>query len=617
MPIDLINQEDSQFRVRGQNVRIFNYNLGNYKNLITIKKFVKDRVSMMPKRDQLRFMVNVHFDPEQVTQNNGWMLSQGIMNYDDINHLEDEFNFIMDSVVSGVEAVDDLRGNMVEILAWLAPPPSKRAGAIDEWNDCFFQAIRKAYEDESFLPREVRTPAGFKSKLGLNRRDKVSFDKILEIEELMGCSFTITGDFSYESKNVKLRHVNLKCNGEHVDVRPQASHIPKLGAPIEKENVRTICFDQEKIHLYDGTTTRLIDFKEYLELKKNRDCMFINVKEIGDLESNHSDFIQMADELLEKSGGRINYYRSNYTSKISFELLRTMTKSISEPEPLDLFEQKIVDNASRGGLHYKQKGVLKNCTDVDMNRMYPSLMTNKHFLIPAVKPTYKSFTNDEFMALKFFPIGIYQLSELSEHKWIAKPTPKNMWYTHYHLKAFRLLGMTFKIKEGETNALLYGSAGCHHGDKVFKPYIDFLDDLEKNKKVSKEYIKPLMNQIHGFMSSKNKKFHRLKKTDVLDIDDLHLESIVNYDGITIAETTDKVNIFKFPWARVSPFLTAYAQLKMIEVLVKQNPDDIVYINTDGFISKTKPNLIYSEHMGDFKIPHVGDCTIGTRTVVFH
>ena len=55
---------------------------------------------------------------------------------------------------------------------------------------------------------------------------------------------------------------------------------------------------------------------------------------------------------------------------------------------------------------------------------------------------------------------------------------------------------------------------------------------------------------------------------------------------------------------------------MIQILLKCNLDDIVQINTDGFISKTIiKDLKISKHMGDWKIKHTGDCTIQDSNVV--
>ena len=52
------------------------------------------------------------------------------------------------------------------------------------------------------------------------------------------------------------------------------------------------------------------------------------------------------------------------------------------------------------------------------------------------------------------------------------------------------------------------------------------------------------------------------------------------------------------------------------ILLKCNLDDIIQINTDGFISKTIiKDLKISKDMGAWKIKHTGDCTIKNSNVV--
>ena len=55
---------------------------------------------------------------------------------------------------------------------------------------------------------------------------------------------------------------------------------------------------------------------------------------------------------------------------------------------------------------------------------------------------------------------------------------------------------------------------------------------------------------------------------------------------------------------------------MIQILLKCNLDDIVQINTDGFISKTIiKDLKISKNMGDWKIKHTGDCIVQDSNIV--
>ena len=175
--------------------------------------------------------------------------------------------------------------------------------------------------------------------------------------------------------------------------------------------------------------------------------------------------------------------------------------------------------------------------------------------------------------------------------------------------------MKIVLVEHETNALLYESKNCIRGNKCFENVIDYIDKLEKNQSISK-YMKPIRTALFGVTTAKNKKYNIVKHDEKIECSDFLLESIVDSEKSTVVETIDKNNIFKYSWARCGVFLTAYCRLKMIQILLKCNLDDIIQINTDGFISKTIiKDLKITKDMGDWKIKHTGDCIIKNSNVV--
>ena len=295
-------------------------------------------------------------------------------------------------------------------------------------------------------------------------------------------------------------------------------------------------------------------------------------------------------------------------------LFRNMSKTISEPEDLDAIEHKILDTAYRGGIHYAEKGEYKNVIDYDMNSMYANYMKQLNFIFPSSKPIYKMFTTQEFNNLQFYSFGIYRVSFTNTHKFWTIGT-KLSWYTHHDLNIAKLLNMKIVLIENETKALLYESKNCIRGNKCFENVIDYIDKLEKNKNISK-YMKTIRTSLFGVLTSKNKKYNIIKHDEQIECSDFLLESIVDSQKSTVVETIDKNNIFKYSWARCGIFLTAYCRIKMIQVLLKCNLDDIIQINTDGFISKTIiKDLKISKDMGDWKIKHTGDCIVQNKNIV--
>jgi hypothetical protein len=190
------------------------------------------------------------------------------------------------------------------------------------------------------------------------------------------------------------------------------------------------------------------------------------------------------------------------------------------------------------------------------------------------------------------------------------------WVTHYDLQIFKMTNMKFEIIEHETNALLYSSKDNHRGNKVFKNVVDYLDDLEQ--KTSKKLVKPLRSSLWGVLTQKNKKFHRVKKSETFDIGEVHVESLQYSKDLTIVETVDKHNVFYSSWARCGVFLTGYCRLQMMKTLLKcANLDDIIYINCDGFTSTAKQeHLPISNKKGDFKLVKSGPCKVGKNIITF-
>jgi hypothetical protein len=291
-----------------------------------------------------------------------------------------------------------------------------------------------------------------------------------------------------------------------------------------------------------------------------------------------------------------------------------MTKFIADPEPLDDIEHIVLDNAFHGGLHYSEAGSYESCYDYDMNSMYCSYMQKLNFIFPVTKPTYSTITEEEFTSFKFYPYGLYNVTIKTHHKlWNMK---KQGWFTHYDLQIAKLLNMTFSINENRTNAVNYASKDCLRGNKTFEAFVSYFTDLEK--KTSKEYVKPIRNSLWGFFSKKNKVIKRFKKGEYIDIDNYDVKSLVNGKSTTTIEMADITDIFKFPWARCSIFLTAYCRLQMIKTLLQLDMNDIVCVNTDGFVSKKKqPHLPISDEIGEWKVKQYGNCkVINSNNVIF-
>ena len=615
MKITLISQKQSNLNYGQTPVYIFKYDLNKLYTLSKIQKVINLKINKIPNCQNKLYMINCKFIG--MNSNNGWMLTK-TLSFLETKKLEDAYNFIIDSFVRQ----EELKARYIEIYVRNKKIESQRAGKDDK-NDCIYNAILKSYNyKKDLLPSTIRSAKLLKKRLNIERTDKIPFDRIPEIEVLLKASITITGDYTYQSKFIQKYHINLKCKDEHIELVKQKDSINTCMQfkPVTKDNIYTIYFKDTNVLLYDGITTQSITIDEYKLLQYDKKKLLVKVNNEEDLKVFRQNYFIKADTLIEQTNGFINYYKSQYDSKIAFYLFRNMSQSIPEPVQLDVLEHHILDDAFRGGIHYAQIGEYKNCFDYDMNSMYSYYMKQLNFIFPSTKPTYTTFTIDEFNNLKFYNFGLYRVSfDLDENNKLHKLwtiTTKLSWYTQHDLNAAKELKIKINIEENVTNALLYHSKDCLRGNKTFETYINYIDNLEKKNVDSKKYLKPIRNALWGCLTEKNKKIHIVTQSETFDLSDYHLESIVDNENSTVIKTIDKHEIFKYSWARCGIFLTSYCRLHMIKILLKCNIDDIVYINTDGFVSKSEiVELKISNNMGDFKIKQKGFCIVKNKSVV--
>ena len=133
------------------------------------------------------------------------------------------------------------------------------------------------------------------------------------------------------------------------------------------------------------------------------------------------------------------------------------------------------------------------------------------------------------------------------------------------------------------------------------------------KQAKVEGSKSVLNCLWGFLASRNIRKIKTYKQEVA-IDDLsllkkmyhrHYDKSTNTQHYSISfynQTQDKrKSIYKFKYARFTPFLTARGRRIMYK-FCKKRIDNIVRIHTDGVIlSKPIEDLYLSNDLGDWKM----------------
>ena len=170
----------------------------------------------------------------------------------------------------------------------------------------------------------------------------------------------------------------------------------------------------------------------------------------------------------------------------------------------------------------------------------------------------------------------------------------------------KLLNLDIEMAEG-INHLEYDRSKLINGS-VFKKYIHDLYD--ERKTVSPEYepvIKDFITSIWGELASKKRVVKRQKES--FDAQNMFLENVIlgEESQFTYIEA-DK--IFKYDWARIL-FITSYCRLKITQIIIDNfDMNDILMVNTDGFISTTAgKNIKISSSIGDFKYKQYKKVTI--------
>ena len=228
----------------------------------------------------------------------------------------------------------------------------------------------------------------------------------------------------------------------------------------------------------------------------------------------------------------------------------------------------------------------------DINSMYASLLRDVHFKIPIKQGTFYKLTQAEFDDLKFYQYGIYRVQIDND----GKPNTRKMfrfnannYYTTIDLNTAKKLRLKMNIIEtGEYNFLGYGKGTTVTGSVLFKSFVDMLYKMRVEHKNND--FKKILNLLWGSLCSTNIHTYEYNITKELNVNinlDPERHIIVNQffvrDNIFKIEFCKKDDYFKYPWARLKPFLLAFGR-QTITRIIEPYLSSIVAINTDGFKS---------------------------------
>jgi hypothetical protein len=366
--------------------------------------------------------------------------------------------------------------------------------------------------------------------------------------------------------------------------------------------VRGIAIDEKKIFVYDdelnafdGIEYGKITKEQLREFRKNpisSDFMPVKCKD-DNLEEFYKEYINDGDKIKELTKGRINLYKTGSVSKTALNFFyQNMNKKKIFPEQITKDEEPFISGSMTGGLYfsedYKGKGY-----KYDYCSYYPSIMIRKKFLTPVKVGKLMILATEEFDKLEYyFNYGIYRCKPINLNHKLVRTNPKQTYYTGVDLKRLKELGIKMQIIDDGKYNLLHYDRSCNKS-KVFDFTIKYLYELKTKTK----YGKLILNSLWGSISQKDLVTLRFKKGEDINIgkNKIIKKMIFNKNGSAkVVIQNKKSNIFESNFARMIPFLLAYARYNISKEL-EPHIDHIKRCHTDGFISNKKIDFENIKH----------------------
>jgi hypothetical protein len=230
--------------------------------------------------------------------------------------------------------------------------------------------------------------------------------------------------------------------------------------------------------------------------------------------------------------------------------------------------------------------------DYDIVSMYPSILQSKYFLIPVKTGEFKKL--DQLQNILTFGIYRCKIEQLVNKKRF-KYNPTN-YYTHIEINRARNLNLQIElIQDDQPNALVYSRDKLVNSHLIFGKYINILFKL-KQEGVTR--AKSIINILWGLLSEYKVKRQVIKNDETIVIPPAeYIREITPYgdeDTCTFIKTINSKRIYKYNYARMATFLLSKGR----ELIMKHADsiiDDVVYLHTDGIITKHKHTFT---NMGD-------------------
>ena len=507
------------------------------------------------------------------------------------------------------------RPNIQSVMISMMERPA--GGADTDKNDCLFFVISHALEGQ--IP--FKSPATLKRKLGLNRRDMISLDKIQEVEKLIELCIDITGDAEMNSTAAYPRKITIEFKNNHFTIgrsQERKQIFNELFKSIHEDLPIVMYrhnFEEERTDYYDGKTKFSHHFDEhYAYMKSQTGLLFVDMDNVQlfknkgkyfTLEQAYYNHISIATTLKQLTNGLINLFRSASFKNCVLTALFNTTKSIN-PEEISAEEHKFLEFATTGALMYQLTADTNNTHYYDINSNYPHSLTLMS--IPTTQGEFRTVGADFLETMRTEWTETYKTPTFILRCKITNPNtsylfrhnPTN-YYTNYDIQLAFNLGLEINIIEDKQPNLLIYNTTTKGGD-IFKKLVSVLYEL-KERKI--DGVKELLSILWGGLCQKH--YDEYYDDDNISSGDLHSITPLNQSQTRCkTKMVDPNHAYKTRYARLKPFLLSYCRRKFSKIIQKIPIADIVRIHTDGIHLNTLHHDVFnpSSKIGCFKYEFV-------------
>ncbi|GAM25408.1 hypothetical protein SAMD00019534_085830 [Acytostelium subglobosum LB1] len=256
----------------------------------------------------------------------------------------------------------------------------KAGGCDGEWNNCLYHCLHDAYPEQ--VTEHFGKPSRLKMFLDLKVDQKVSINRIPELEDRLNIRINVKGNHCYASASRATREVNLILTNGHYKLDKEGTYAGK-GIRYTRHNERDVYIKPIVFKYLKGDRVQLYDDDEYSTITLQ----------------------QFIDKKRRKYQDKCEYIRQNI-NKAAIKLFLSYNKTV-KPEPIGQMEGEWIKKSAYGPLMIaiQHIGALYK---YDVARMYASILRSSGFMIPIKCGDFQHLTDEELSAMKTIPFGIYR-----------------------------------------------------------------------------------------------------------------------------------------------------------------------------------------------------------------